>query len=368
VKKNEVKFFPNKYKKQMLEWLAQMHDWPISRQTVWGIRIPVWYDTEKNPDLQVVFLNKTKQSIKGKLSELLKTYSLAEIESGLQELKAPVKADYVVSQNKPGASFLQETDTFDTWFSSGQWPLVTLKPEEYQTRFPTDFMGTLADILKFWISRMIMFSLYLKKTIPFKHVYLWSMVADEKGIKMSKSKGNVIDPLVLINQYGADAFRAALLFGVAQGGKVNLSESKVRAMRNYCNKIWNIGRFILMNRNPQSVIHNPKKRQNIMSNSVINKLEKEFKALEKSYHANMEKYCFSQAFGDVYEFIWHRLADFYLEALKDEIRNDNIQIITVLEKVFLDCLRLLHPFIPFVTEVVWQQFKGEEESILEANN
>ena len=367
VKQEKVKFYPQKFKKQMLQWLEQMHDWPISRQIVWGIRIPIWYDVTKNPDLQVVFLNQAKQSTKGKISELLKKYPFIEIESGLQELIAPIGVSYQVSESKPAGDYLQETDTFDTWFSSGQWPLVTLKKNEEKTRFPTDFMGTLADILKFWISRMMMLSLYLKNEIPFKDVYLWSMVADAQGVKMSKSKGNVIDPLVLVNQYGADAFRASLLFGVGQGGKVNLSEDKVRAMRNFANKIWNIGRFIQMNKSATK--KGKGKRQNNKAKlKTVNELKKEYKELEKKYHQDMQQYKFSQVFGEVYEFVWHRFADYYLEVLKDEVRDGNIDVVKVLENIYIESLRLLHPFMPFITEAAYQQFKGEQASLLKVKS
>ena len=253
VKKEKVKFYPKKYKKQMLDWLDVMHDWPISRQNVWGIRIPVWYKVDRSStNIWVWWIDKNKKLQQGPVGEFLKNrISLSEIEEGLQKVNAGAGSDeseYIVSLEKPKGDYLPETDTFDTWFSSGQWPLVTLKDDEFKTHFPTDMMGTLADILKFWISRMIMFSLYIRGEIPYKNVYLWSMVADAKGVKMSKSKGNVVNPIDLVDKYGADAFRASLIFGTTQGGKVNLGEDKIIGMRNYANKIWNIGRFIVMSR------------------------------------------------------------------------------------------------------------------------
>ena len=215
VKKNRVKFYPARFKKQMLGWLTMMHDWPISRQICWGIRLPIWYEVNRkqNDDIEIKFIDKNKKLIRGKVGELLKDYSLVEIKNGLQELRAPAGAKYAVSVSAPGEDYLQETDTFDTWFSSGQWPIVTLRENEFTARFPTDVLGTLSDILKFWVSRMIMFSLYLKEEIPFKDVYLWSMVADAKGIKMSKSKGNIIEPQAMIDKYSADVTRASLMLG-----------------------------------------------------------------------------------------------------------------------------------------------------------
>lgn len=247
IKKDKVKFYPKRFKRQILQWMQIMHDWPISRQIAWGIRIPVWYDLKKNPDLYVTFLNKSRVSVSGKIKDLLKKYRFSEIEAGLQKLIAVKDAKFVVSKDKPNGYFLQETDTFDTWFSSGQWPLVTLEKDEYVNRFPTDLMGTLQDILPFWVSRMIMLSLYIRDEVPFKDVYLWPMVADSKGQKMAKSKGNVINPIDLVDKYGADAFRASLFFGISEGGKVNLGEEKIIGMRNFANKVWNIGRFIYLN-------------------------------------------------------------------------------------------------------------------------
>ncbi len=372
IKKNKVKFYPKKFKKQILDWLNVMHDWPISRQVVWGIRIPVWYSVSKNLKLHIVFLDKNKQVKIGNINELLKTYRFEEIEKGLQKLTAPKDAIYEVAVNKPGKDYLQETDTFDTWFSSSQWPLVTPK-------FPTDILGTLSDILPFWVSRMIMFSLYRKGEVPFKDVYLWSMVTDSKGQKMSKSKGNVINPIDLVNKYGADAFRGALFFGVAQGGRVPLSEEKVKAMRNFANKIWNMGRFIWMNR--QSVIasgsisltvNSAKQSQKIATppdiyrgpRDDIKDLQNEFEEEKIKYHQHMEKYEFQRAFDLIYEFLWHRFADYFIERLKDEVVSGKIEVRQVMEKVYFENLKLLHPFMPFVTEAVWKVFHGENSTIL----
>ncbi|MFA6005422.1 MAG: valine--tRNA ligase [Patescibacteria group bacterium] len=361
VKENKVKFHPAKYKKQILQWLENMHDWPISRQIAWGIRIPVWYSVTENPEMFVTFLNRDKQIVTLKVKDALSQFSFNEIESGLQKISAPKNAAYIVSETKPEGEFLQETDTLDTWFSSGQWPLVTLKDDEYQSRFPTDFMGTLADILNFWVSRMIMFSLYIRKEVPFKNVYLWSMVVDGKGQKMSKSKGNVINPMDLVDKHGADAFRAALLFGVSQGGRVPLSEDKVIAMRNFANKIWNIGRFIDMSKNSKSEIRNSKQEPN---SEIIENLKKEFGELKKKTVKNMNSYKFSQAFNDLYEFVWHRYADFYIEALKEDLRNGNIETWNSLKTVLCDSLKLLHPFMPFVTEAVYQELEGTKVMII----
>ena len=390
VKKNKVKFYPAKYKKQMLAWLEIMHDWPISRQNVWGIRIPVWYKVEKNSNIWISWIDKDKKLQQGTVGQFLaKGISLPEIEKGLQRVYTETwmpNLKYTVSQEKPKGDYLPETDTFDTWFSSGQWPLVTIKEDEYKTRFPTDLMGTLVDILKFWISRMIMFSLYVKKEVPFKTVYLWPMVADAKGLKMSKSRGNVVNPIDLVDKYGADAFRASLLFGIAAGGKVIMSEDKVRGMRNFTNKVWNIGRFIEMNKSKTlnvkretatSVIaRSETTKQSINKiattplesrNDVVLNLNKELIQLKKKYILHMDKFQFSTALGIVYEFLWHRFADYYIEQLKDEVANDNIKAYQALEGTYLESLKMLHPFMPFVTEAAFKVFKGSNESILQTS-
>ncbi|OGK72536.1 valine--tRNA ligase, partial [Candidatus Roizmanbacteria bacterium RIFOXYC2_FULL_41_10] len=365
IKDKQVRFFPVRYQKQILQWLEQMHDWPISRQITWGIRIPAWYDINQT-NAYLVFLNSQKESVKGYAQDLLKKYPFSQIEAGLQELSAPVGSDYTISVTKPEGQYLQETDTFDTWFSSGQWPLVTLKAEEYAYRFPTDVLGTLSDILPFWVSRMLLFSLYLKKQVPFKNVYLWSMVSDSKGQKMSKSKGNVINPIELVEKYGADAFRASLLFGVAEGSKIPLTEEKVKAMRNFANKIWNIGRFLEMSLKENSTAVDQFELIDKDLKTDEAKLLEEFNKLKAKYQNQMDRFQLSRTFGEVYEFVWHRLADEYLEALKVELRNGNIRTLKLVKNIFVSCLVLLHPFMPFVTEAVYQEFEGSQASLLVA--
>lgn len=345
IKANKTKFYPARFKKQILNWMGMMDDWPISRQITWGIRIPAWYSVEQNPDLEVVFLNKHKKSVSGKIKDLLKKYSLLEIELGLQKLTASNDAGFKISQEKPGENYLQETDVFDTWFSSGQWPLVILGAGQ---KLPTDVMGTLADILRFWVSRMMMFALYLKKEIPFKEVYLWSMVADAKGVKMSKSKGNVINPIELVDKYGADALRMALLFGTGPGSKVILADDKVRAMRNLTNKIWNAARFVIEFLEESS---SPGEKDQEFKNSL--------NECVKITTERLEKYRLGQAAEKIYEWFWHVYCDQYVELAKKGLVNKRLMIEGL--KV---CLKLLHPFVPFVTEAVWQQLPESKEKLL----
>jgi len=375
VKEKKTQLTPKKYEKQLLDWMSIMHDWPISRQIAWGIRIPAWYKVGMSANQQisesaesehqkifVTFLNGEKKAVSGQVRELLKTYSLAEIEAGLQTLSAPTGAKYVVSEIKPGEDYLPETDTFDTWFSSGQWPLVTLQEEEYSSRYPTDVMATMSDILKFWVSRMMMFGLYVRGGVPFKHVYLWSTVTDGKGAKMSKSKGNVINPIELVDKYGADAFRMSLLFGNGEGGKVPLSDDKVRAMRNFANKIWNMNRFFLM-------MYEKSEIRNLKFEIRYEELQKEDKKILKELDGAikkmttlLDKYKFSQAADLIYEFLWHSVADVYIEQVKD--RKDMDVALSVLRHVLLTGLKLLHPFMPFVTEAIWAEMPRKHDDML----
>lgn len=374
VKADKVRFYPKKYKRQMLQWLEIMHDWPISRQIAWGIRIPVWYKIDKTKDnLWVWWLDKEKKLQQGPVNQFLDNgISLTEIEQGLQKVYASTgesQPAYVIAMEKPSDGYLPETDTFDTWFSSGQWPMVTLKNDEYSSRFPTDFMGTLSDILKFWISRMIMLSLYIRDEIPYKDVYLWSMVADAKGVKMSKSKGNVINPIILIDKYGADALRGSLIFGTSEGGKVNLAEEKVIGMRNFTNKIWNIGRFLYMSDTTRPdykpfVSDKAPASESIDPAPILKAMKKELAQIKKAYIRDMNAFKFSKALNSVYEFLWHRFADYYIEQLKQPIRDGNIVPLRQLEEVYFENLKMIHPFMPFVSEAAWQVFHGSDQSIL----
>ena len=348
VEENRTKFYPARFKRYMLAWLEIMHDWPISRQIVWGIRIPVWYEVDLTAsNIWVWWIDKDKKLQQNNVRYFLeKGVTIEEIETGLQKVYAMAGKGgpkYVVANKKPndGKMYLPETDTFDTWFSSGQWPLVTLKHEEFSVRFPTDVLGTLSDILKFWVSRMIMFALYLRDEVPFKNVYLWSMVADAKGVKMSKSKGNVVNPIELIEKYGADALRMSLLYGTPAGSKVILADEKVRGMRNFANKVWNIARFVMA------------QKPNDVANSAADKeFKKELEGLITSVTNSLEGYKLNQAAEEIYEFVWHRFADEYIE----EYKKNNADY-GLLVHGLITCLKLLHPFMPFVTEAAWGELR-----------
>jgi valyl-tRNA synthetase len=360
VKKGDVAIYPKWREKTYIRWMEEMHDWPISRQVVWGIRIPVWYDVEKNPDLRVTFLS-SKQTITGKISDLLREYSLSEIESGLQNIFAPAEADFTVSVDKPKkGKFLPETDTFDTWFSSGQWPLVTLgypDSKDFKQFYPTSVLETGWEIIRLWVSRMIMFGLYLTKKPPFRAVYLHGIVRSTDGRKMSKSLGNVINPEEYQKQFGTDALRMGLISGTANGKDFNFPKDKIVAYRNFANKLWNIARFVLIQNEKLKT-----KKEKLKSTTDNLKL-KENKAVIKQLNnlinkvtQNLEKYRFAQAAEEAYHFTWHTFADDYIE--KSKSRNDAESLFT-LNFSFLTILKLLHPFMPFITEAIWQELPEE---------
>jgi valyl-tRNA synthetase len=289
----------------------------------------------------------------------------------MSNVKCQMSNGWFVSVDKPdkcpnctSEEFDQDNDTFDTWFSSAQWPFATLQNEFFNYYYPTSVMETGYDILPWWVARMIMIGYFVTKEVPFKTIFLHGMVRDKQGQKMSKSKGNVINPIEMINKYGADALRAALLFGVKEGNDLVLSEDKIVGMRNFTNKVWNIGRFIDINKNPNVKAQ----MSNETTKKILGELEKEFKEEKKKYQLQMKNYRLSKALDMIYHFLWHRLADYYIEELKEALKNGNIEALKVLESVYLDNLVMLHPFMPFVTEAIWQVFKGKDSSILEISS
>ncbi|NTU46224.1 valine--tRNA ligase [Candidatus Roizmanbacteria bacterium] len=328
VESGEVTIYPKRFKKILLMWLKNFHDWNISRQIVWGIRIPAyycqsqhqWFASEETP---------TSCTICG-------------------------KQDY-----------RQDEDTFDTWFSSAQWPFATLQTmDKDQSHFnyfyPTSVMETGWDILPWWVARMLFIGNYATGSVPFQTIFLHGMVRDKHGLKMSKSKGNVINPIEMVDVYGADALRAALVFGVKEGNDASLSEEKIKGMRNFANKIWNIGRFLEMNSAVIATTEELSKEQQ----AIIKELEKELKELKKKYLKYMATYRFSKAIEELHQFVWHRFADYYVEQLKEPLKNGNITVLDTLKKGYFESLKMLHPFIPFVTEAVWRVFQGKDKTLL----
>lgn len=335
--------------KILVNWLTNLRDWNISRQIVWGMRIPVWYSSDDNPHISVTFMATDGQKVRGELSELLKEHSLQEIQSGLQSLIAPKGALFVVSKTSPGEKYLQETDTFDTWFSSGQWPVVTLKIREgdFEYFYPTSVMETAYEILPFWVMRMMMLGLYLTDEVPFKDVYLHGLVRDAQGRKMSKSVGNVVNPLDLVEKYGADSIRMGLVMGSTPGQDKSVGEQTIRGMRNFSNKIWNATRFI----------------SEIVERNESGAKDAEFKEkldnVKSEITGYLEKLKVGQASEAAYNHFWHWFCDEAIEAhKKGEISTDAIT------DGMRSFLVLLHPFAPFVTEAAYQKVFAQDKNDL----
>lgn len=367
-KNGEVKFFPARFKKTYLDWMSNIRDWNISRQIVWGPQIPAWYCLDCNPNIKINFLDKNKNPITGFYKDLKNNYSFEEIKNGLQSLVAPVDAEFNIDNHEEcprchSHSLLQETDTFDTWFLSGQWPLSTLgfntadpskSSPDFAYFYPTSVMDTMWDILFFWVARMIMFGLYLTKEVPFKTVHLHARCVDAKGQKMSKSKGNVVDPLTMTEKYGTDALRMALIYGIAPASDFVISEDKIRAQRNFVNKIWNASRFVLMiidrfqEKNPNFKISTNIDFSKLteVDQNILDSLNK----IISSTTNDINRYHFGQASENLYQFFWHDFCDVYIENAKDRTE----EVVPILLTVLINSLKLLHPFIPFVTESVYQ--------------
>ena len=368
VKKGELKIYPKWREVTYTQWVENMRDWPISRQVVWGIRIPAWYDVKANPSITVTFLNKAKDVVVGKVGDLLEKYDFAEIEAGLQRLIASKECSYIIGSEKPGDNYLPDTDTFDTWFSSGQWPFTTLgypDSEDFKYFYPTAVLETGWEIVTRWVSRMVMFGYYLTGQSPFKDVYLHGHVRALDGKKMSKSLGNMINPDEYIEEFGVDALRMGMISGTANGKDFNFPRDKVIAYRNFANKIWNMARFMLMMMEKsgfESFTDLPElnvKNLQGEDKEIIANLQKLIKDVDK----NLEKYRFADAGEAIYQFMWHDVADKYIEYVKDKKES-----LGTLHQVFTTCLKLLHPFMPFVTEEIWSYLPKKEEKALIAED
>ena len=310
LKKEEITFYPASKRKELIAYLEQLKDWNISRQIPWGIPIPAFVN-ENDPKDWIFDTRTNEQSI-------------------------------VVN----GTTYIREEDTFDTWFSSGQWPYIVtdyLTGGDLANYFPTDMMETGMDIMRAWVSRMIMLSLYRTGKIPFKEVYLHGMVNDEHNQKMSKSKGNVINPMELVAEFGSDATRMGVISGRAPAQSQAFNKGSVIAARNFCNKLWNIARFVeaQIGDNHQIVDLEP---QTPADHWIIRQLND----AANNIAVRIEQYRFSEASETVYHTIWDDVADWYIESSKTAINRP------LLSWVLATSLKIAHPFAPFVTETIWQ--------------
>ncbi len=332
VKEKRITFIPKTSEKVYFHWLKNINDWNISRQNWWGISIPAWkcMDCSSEDDEKWVATD------------------------GKKPARCP---------NCKGKELKRDPDVFDTWFSSGQWPFAALKypnHNDFKKFYPTSVMETGYDILFFWVARMIMLGLYVTGEVPFKTIYLHGMVRDKERQKMSKSKGNVIDPLVVAEVYGSDALRLALVIGNMPGRDMVISEEKIRGCRNFINKIWNILRFIILNTED----YNPKGKISLTAEE--RKIIKEFNQTAKKVTAHIEAFRFSHAAESAYHYCWHNFADKIIEKSKPILKEKRTRrarqylLVEIMGKMMI----LLHPFIPFITEEVYAKLPLKKKGAL----
>ena len=333
VESGETRIIPDMWTNTYYDWMNNIRDWCVSRQIWWGHQIPAWTCDD-----------------------------CGEI---MVAMEAPQTCQGCDSKN-----LVQETDVLDTWFSSALWPFSTMGwPEEtplLKTFYPTSVLITGFDILFFWVARMMMMGIHFMKEVPFKDVYVHALVRDEAGKKMSKSKGNVIDPLDVIDRYGTDAFRFTLAAFAAQGRDIKMSEKRVDGYRHFINKLWNAARFALMHldRGYEEI---DLQNLSLPDKWILSRLQQ----VTADITATLDSYRFNEAASAIYNFVWHEFCDWYLEAIKpvlyDEEGQDTLEATrAVLWRVLRDTLVLLHPFIPFVTEEIWHHMPGTDGSIMKA--
>jgi len=352
--KGTTKIFPERFEKLYFDWMKNIRDWNISRQIVWGPRIPVWYCLDCNPEILINFIDKEKRVVTGKYQNL-KNYRFEDLIAGLQSIRVPIEATYTINnkcEKCGGNNLIQETDTFDTWFLSSQWPVNTLKSKDgdFPYFYPTSVLDTMWDILFFWVGRMMMMGIYLTGKVPFEMVHIHPRVVDKFGKKMSKSKGNVMNPIEMTEKYGADALRMALVYGTAPASDIAMSEDKIRAMRNFANKIWNASRFILSYE--KEVKGKRLEVKNEDDQQILDELNKTIKGVTQ----NIENYHFGQAGEMIYDFFWHKFCDIYIEKTKERREEAQPTLLLVLS----ESLKLLHPFMPFITEEIWSLISNDK--------
>ncbi|MBI3594793.1 MAG: valine--tRNA ligase [Nitrospirae bacterium] len=343
VRSGNIEFIPRSWENTYFSWMENIKDWCISRQLWWGHRIPVWYCLTCHPEL--------------KNGSPFHYRSLRAVVS----VKIPLTCEKCKQKD-----FIQEPDVLDTWFSSALWPFSTLgwpeQTKELEVYYPTSVLVTAFDIIFFWVARMIMMGIKFMDRVPFKQVYIHALVRDAEGQKMSKSKGNVVDPLDIIDRYGTDAFRFTLAAMAAPGRDILLDEERIAGYRNFCNKIWNAARFIQMNLKAGTIIPiHPPNPDTLPDEWILLKLNQTIHQVNLS----LEQFRFDEAAHLLYHFIWHDFCDWYLEFVKPLLWEEgagstrHTMIFT-----FKEILILIHPFMPFISEALWEDFSAEKKSLL----
>ncbi len=333
VEEGRTRFVPQRWEKTYFEWMRNIQPWCVSRQLWWGHRIPAWYGPDGTPFV------------------------------AMDEKEAQLEAD---AHYGKAVELVQDEDVLDTWFSSGLWPFSTLgwpdDTAELKRYYPGDVLVTGFDIIFFWVARMMMMSMhFMDGEVPFKDVYIHALVRDEKGQKMSKSKGNVMDPLVLSDQYGADALRFTLAAMAAQGRDIKLAESRIEGYRNFATKIWNACRFLEMNGCQPALDFDWSEAKDPTNLWIISELAE----TEAKTRIALEEYRFNEAADAIYKFIWNNYCDWYLELIKPVLSDDGANPLAdetrqVASRVIAEAIRLLHPFMPFISEELWEKvFAGQ---------
>jgi valyl-tRNA synthetase len=325
VEEGDIQFIPSNWAKTYFEWMYNIHDWCISRQLWWGHRIPAWYCQDCN---QVMVA-----------------------------MEAPQECGKCKSTR-----LVQEEDVLDTWFSSALWPFATMgwpeETEDLKVFYPTDLMSTGFDIIFFWVARMIMMGLKFAGDIPFRHVFINGLVRDFKRRKMSKSEGNVIDPLDMIEKYGTDALRFTLAVLAIPGMDLSLSEERMAGYRAFANKIWNASRFVLMNIGEED-LRIKEQELTLADKWIRSRIDRMIEELNEA----LEEYKFYEAADKIYHFVWHEFCDWYIELVKPALKEKNKTSQAVLVESLDLILKLLHPFMPFITEEIWQHLPKSQKSL-----
>ncbi|MBI3356345.1 MAG: class I tRNA ligase family protein, partial [Nitrospirae bacterium] len=356
VENGRIRIIPEGWTNNYLGWMRDIKDWCISRQIWWGHRIPAWYCESCN---------------EGRFKRFIET---GEGKTASSRLIVDPDAKPIVAKTAPtrcpdcgGYKFLQDEDVLDTWFSSALWPFSTLGwPEqtpELKTYYPTSVLVTGLDILFFWVARMIMMGLKFMGDVPFRNVYIHALVRDAEGQKMSKSKGNVIDPLHVMDQFGTDALRFTLASMASPGRDIKLAEERIDGYRNFANKIWNAARFAHMYLAGAKTSCPPAERP-FPDRWILSRLNQTFRTVT----AELDAYRFDRAAQALHQFFWHEYCDWYLELIKpvlqDSAHPQGPVTRQTLEETIEGWLRLLHPFMPFISEEIWQTLPHRGDTIV----